>query len=333
VLEDQPPEQTASASGSGSGSGSGRPRIRRAVGVALGLVVLPVTAVPGSASVVPSAASAPIAVPQDPSIDLDELDRKAAKLAKQYRGSLAELDAARESARKAGREARALNAQLAQARKLVIDIAATNYMNSPDPALTMFTDGDPRTVLDRAGFIQHMARLKGEKVAAINKLATRAQEAQKRADDRVKKAKKLIGELEKNRSKVQNLINRFRPQSPIAGGSGLTQRMITTRNSIDSRFGPFKTIGCLRPGDPGEHGSGRACDFMESFGVMPPADRVAHGDRVAQYAIDNAGRLGVMYIIWKQRIWDTRTGGGWRQMEDRGSITQNHFDHVHISVL
>lgn len=23
---------------------------------------------------------------------------------------------------------------------------------------------------------------------------------------------------------------------------------------------------------------------------------------------------------------------GWKLMEDRGSITQNHFDHVHISV-
>lgn len=328
MLEDQPPKSTMSAPKSARAKG-----VRRAVGVALGLVVLPATAVPGSAAVAPTAASAPVAAPQDSSLDLDELDRKAAKLAKQYRGQLAELDTAREAARKAAREARQLNAQLARARQQVVDIAATNYMSNPEPELTVFMDGDPRTVLDRAALTQHIARINGERVAAINKLATAAQAAQRRADERVKKAKKLVDELERNRAKVQNLINRFRPQSPITGGSGLTQRMITVRNAIDSRFGPFRTIGCLRPGDPGEHGSGRACDFMESFGTMPPPERQQHGDRVAQYAIDNASRLGIMYIIWKQRIWDTRTGGGWRQMEDRGSITQNHFDHVHISVF
>lgn len=55
----------------------------------------------------------------------------------------------------------------------------------------------------------------------------------------------------------------------------------------------------------------------------------AQGNAVAAYAIANMGRLNIKYIIWQQRIW---MGSGWRLMEDRGSITQNHFDHVHISV-
>jgi hypothetical protein len=59
--------------------------------------------------------------------------------------------------------------------------------------------------------------------------------------------------------------------------------------------------------------------------------RTRHGR--TQDVIDNAGRLSLMYVIWKQRIWDTRSGGGWRQMEDRGSVTANHFDHPHVSVL
>jgi hypothetical protein len=33
-------------------------------------------------------------------------------------------------------------------------------------------------------------------------------------------------------------------------------------------------------------------------------------------------------VIWRQRI---NSGTGWRAMEDRGSITQNHYDHVHVS--
>jgi hypothetical protein len=44
-----------------------------------------------------------------------------------------------------------------------------------------------------------------------------------------------------------------------------------------------------------------------------------------------AGTLNIKYIIWKQRIWHPG-GGGWEPIEDRGSVTANHYDHVHISV-
>ena len=40
-----------------------------------------------------------------------------------------------------------------------------------------------------------------------------------------------------------------------------------------------------------------------------------------------------MYIIWRQRYYDIRTGAGWRMMADRGGVTANHYDHVHVSVL
>lgn len=122
------------------------------------------------------------------------------------------------------------------------------------------------------------------------------------------------------------------PSTPVTGNT-MTPRMRTVLLTINNMFGPFPTIGCYRPGDPQDHGTGRACDFMESTGGrMPTAAAQAHGDQVAQYAISNAGRLGIKYVIWKQQIWNI-TGGGWRRMGDRGSITQNHYDHVHISVL
>ncbi|SFU01614.1 hypothetical protein SAMN05660657_04753 [Geodermatophilus amargosae] len=56
----------------------------------------------------------------------------------------------------------------------------------------------------------------------------------------------------------------------------------------------------------------------------------AKGDAVAQYVIDNAARFNVEYVIWKQRIFMIG-GSGWRAMEDRGSVTANHYDHVHVS--
>ncbi|SPT64577.1 MULTISPECIES: hypothetical protein [Actinomadura] len=122
-------------------------------------------------------------------------------------------------------------------------------------------------------------------------------------------------------------------RTPITGNM-MTPTMRTVLLEIAGMFGPFPVIGCHRStGDPQDHGDGRACDFMESTGGrMPSAGAQRHGDQVAAYAVANARRLGISYVIWKQRIWNVR-GGGWRPMEDRGSITQNHYDHVHISVL
>ncbi|NVI92998.1 hypothetical protein [Actinomadura sp. BRA 177] len=122
-------------------------------------------------------------------------------------------------------------------------------------------------------------------------------------------------------------------RTPITGNM-MTPTMRTVVLEIAGMFGPFPTIGCYRStGDPQDHGDGRACDFMESTGGrMPSAGARRHGDQVARYAVENARRLGISYVIWRQHIWNVR-GGGWRPMADRGSLTQNHYDHVHISVL
>lgn len=67
-----------------------------------------------------------------------------------------------------------------------------------------------------------------------------------------------------------------------------------------------------------------AADFWPS-----PLDQ---GTQIAEWAKQNAGPLNIQYVIWRQHIWNVaRSSEGWRQMEDRGSRTQNHFDHVHIS--
>jgi hypothetical protein len=68
-----------------------------------------------------------------------------------------------------------------------------------------------------------------------------------------------------------------------------------------------------------DHPSGRAVDFM----VDP-----ATGDRLAACALKNRAALGISYVIWQQRI---NFGSGWQLMEDRGGVTANHYDHVHVS--
>ena len=74
----------------------------------------------------------------------------------------------------------------------------------------------------------------------------------------------------------------------------------------------------------GEHVNGQAIDFMASGSL---------GERIKDYLYANRAAFDLFDIIWAQTIWTIeRSGEGFRSMEDRGSATANHFDHVHIKV-
>jgi hypothetical protein len=85
------------------------------------------------------------------------------------------------------------------------------------------------------------------------------------------------------------------------------------------------TLGGTRPSatDPNGHPSGLALDYM----VLTNSGL---GDAIAQYHIDHWDELGVEYVIWEQRILSS-PGGAWKAMADRGGVTANHFDHVHVN--
>lgn len=124
--------------------------------------------------------------------------------------------------------------------------------------------------------------------------------------------------------------------SPFATGNITPLTCAAHKNFVDN-FGDNLTNGgnCFRDSGPGEHPKGRACDYMTSpGGTMSTGSQEELGDTIAEYALTNAEDLGVMYVIWKQRIWNVQLGNtDWRTMEDRGSITENHYDHVHVSMI
>jgi hypothetical protein len=49
---------------------------------------------------------------------------------------------------------------------------------------------------------------------------------------------------------------------------------------------------------------------------------------LAEYIRAHSSALGIKYVIWNQHI---SLGGAWQEMDDRGSITANHKDHVHFT--
>ncbi|MEV5830421.1 hypothetical protein AB0L25_33135 [Spirillospora sp. NPDC052242] len=330
----------------------GRPTARRARTGALAIALaLGVTAVPSArAAAVPRA-------PQDPAAKYAELKKRADKLSKEYRGGLVTLEDAEKAAERARAAADRASGEYDRARASVATIASTAYMTGRYESIPIVTDGDPQAALRAASGLEHISRNNGRRVQALAALDAQAEQASEKAEAKLEKVEKEIEKLEGQRERVKKLLAKYKPEKPTTSassgsgsgsarpdgasgtkspvtGNSMTARMRTVLEEVDGKFGPFPTIGCLRPGDPQDHGSGHACDFMESTGgQMPSASASAHGDQVAQYLIDNASRLGIKYIIWKQRIWDSRSGGGWSQMEDRGSVTQNHYDHVHVSVL
>lgn len=111
--------------------------------------------------------------------------------------------------------------------------------------------------------------------------------------------------------------------------AGLQPQTAAFKGEIANLFGITSFSG-YRPGDSGDHGKGLAIDFM-----VPESSEL--GDKVAEYAIQNMASRGISYIIWKQRFYapfDSKYGPAntWNPMPDRGSVTENHYDHVHVSM-
>lgn len=111
--------------------------------------------------------------------------------------------------------------------------------------------------------------------------------------------------------------------------AGLQPQTAAFKEEIANLFGITFFSG-YRPGDSGDHGKGLAIDF-----IVPESSEL--GDKIAEYAIQNMASRGISYIIWKQRFYapfDSKYGPAntWNPMPDRGSVTENHYDHVHVSM-
>ena len=111
--------------------------------------------------------------------------------------------------------------------------------------------------------------------------------------------------------------------------AGLQPQTAAFKEEVAKLYGITSFSG-YRPGDPGDHGKGLAIDFM-----VPVSS--ALGDQIADYAIQNMASRGINYIIWKQRFYapyHSKYGPAytWNPMPDRGSVTENHYDHVHVSM-
>ncbi|MEV5408502.1 hypothetical protein AB0K60_06655 [Thermopolyspora sp. NPDC052614] len=207
--------------------------------------------------------------------------------------------------------------------------------------------------LGEAAVLEQLAAQRAAELAGYARLRDEHRKADEEAGRLIKQIQRQAEDVDQERRKAERLIDRikdrldrlvppvpgrragggFAPELPT-GADNITPRTRLMREEIKDRFPTGFPVGCFRAdGGGGEHPLGRACDFMlSSGGVMPSADKVELGNEIAEWAIRNGGRIGVKYVIYRQRIYNL-SNPGWRPMENRGSITANHFDHVHVSML
>ncbi len=93
----------------------------------------------------------------------------------------------------------------------------------------------------------------------------------------------------------------------------------------------LRTIGGWRAKDPypdhpgGPNGLGDALDLMTND-IGGPKVSNPIGDTISSYLIANSARLGVKYIIWNGRSWNSS-----RKTWEKYSGSNPHTDHVHVT--
>ena len=114
--------------------------------------------------------------------------------------------------------------------------------------------------------------------------------------------------------------------------NGLTPHTKKMKVALAKKFG-ITSFSLFREGDDDGtghgHNSGMAVDFMVPVNS-------AQGDQLAEYLTKHMDELGVYYVIWKQRFYMPQQNiygpaNTWNMMPNRGGITANHYDHVHVS--
>ena len=112
----------------------------------------------------------------------------------------------------------------------------------------------------------------------------------------------------------------------------LQRYTILTNRAVSAAFPQIRTIGGYRPDSMKWHPQGLALDIMVSSAYRPLSPQgIALGNAIRDFLLKNAKTLGVDHVIWRQRIY--YPNGTSEAMEDRGGLTANHFDHVHVATI
>jgi hypothetical protein len=246
-------------------------------------------------------------------------------------------------------------------------VAAKSYRQGRVSTMSMLLNSrDSEDFLQRAVRLDMMAQIDGRALTRYREALITAEQAKRDIEIAVKLQAQQVDIMAKRKKQAQNalaaagggaasggFVNAGSPSAKPAPRNSdgswprescsvndpTTSGCITPRTAHaynESRLAGFRRYtSCYSVRSSGEHPKGRACDFAAASGgfenVNASGGDKAYGDRLAAYLVRNAGRLGVMYVIWYRQIW--MPGQGWRSYSGRGGPSATHTNHVHLSML
>ena len=178
------------------------------------------------------------------------------------------------------------------------------------------------------------AKAKAEKEAEAKKAAElkAKQEAEAKAKAAKEAEAKKVAEAKQTTTVAGGLPEVTAAELADPAMNGLTPHTKKMKVALAKKFG-ITSFSLFRAGDDDGtghgHNSGMAVDFMVPVNS-------AQGDQLAEYLTKHMDELGVYYIIWKQRFYMPQQNiygpaNTWNIMPNRGGVTANHYDHVHVS--
>lgn len=280
-----------------------------------------------------------------------------------YSAAKSKLDKSKKRQLELAIEVERARADLDALEPQVAQIAAQSYRTGRVGAMAMLLDSTaPDTFVKRAAALDELNMVNEKKLAEVNAVKSRAEQAKLALDTEVREQQKQTALMAKRKSEADKALS-------LVGGKGFTGGLVDATSPV-ARIGPGRTadgdwkpqscseddpttsgcvtprtlhaykevrragftrfVGCYRPGGPWEHPKGRACDWsLQKSGFSPwhNEDTRKYGNNVAAFLIRNADRLGIYYVIWNRQIWFPATG--WSSY----SGPSNHTDHVHMSLL
>jgi hypothetical protein len=280
-----------------------------------------------------------------------------------YVAAKSKLDKSKKRQLELAAEVDRAKADLAALAPQVGQIAAQSYRTGRVGALALLLEADaPDSFVQRAAALDEMNMVNEKKLAEVNVVKSRAEQAKLALDAEVREQQKQTALMAKDKHDADKAL-------ALVGGQGFTGGLVDAVSPV-ARIGPGRTadgdwkpqscseqdpttsgcitprtlhaykevkragfnrfVGCHRNGGPYEHPKGRACDWsLQKSGFSPwhNNDTRMYGNNVAAFLIRNADRLGIYYVIWNRQIWFPATG--WKSY----SGPSNHTDHVHMSLL
>ncbi len=113
----------------------------------------------------------------------------------------------------------------------------------------------------------------------------------------------------------------------VGNEKGLQKFTLLAERAVSAAFPEIKDIGGVRADSLKWHPNGQAIDVMIPNPTSPHGK--ALGNAILRFALQHSHEFSLNHAIWQQTMYNP--DGSSSRMEDRGSPTQNHMDHVHIA--